>query len=810
MAHSRVLTSLIAFSLLLLLMLSGFATAEADYNDKHVPAFTHGHEKRANYGSGAPYWMSQIKRQGKVAYGANSSYILWRNVRDYGAKGDGITDDTDAINNATADGFRCGLGCDSSTTTPAIIYFPPGTYMVSAPLIMYYYTQFIGDANDLPTLKAFANFQGIGVLDSDKYLPFGFSWYTNQNNFYRQVRNLVIDITSLPKGRGACIHWQVAQATSLQNIVMNMVQGTPGDGNAQQGIFMDNGSGGWMEDLIFNGGGIGFFSGNQQFTSRNLTFNGCETAIYQNWDWIWNYKSLTINNCNIGLDMTQGGSVITTGSIVVQDGVFNNVNTGILTTFSSNSTPVAGGTLVVDNVDFTGTKNAIAYPNGTVIQPGGSVVSSFLQGRVYTAYEAQQQFGNLTCWEPTANSARIQQSVSPPPKSQSLLTASGTIYERSKPQYEGMPVASFISILDYGCKGDGVSDDTACVQAYFDSIATNQIAYIDHGAYVVTKTVQVPKNIRMVGEIWPLFMIQDIGLWSDKSNPKPAFRVGNPGDVGTVEMQDIVFETRGPAPGAIMVEWNLAGSTPGAAAMWDVHWRIGGTNGTLLQSDRCSKTPTVAHTANTACIGAFLLLHVTHSGSVYMANNWGWVADHELDLTDHNQIDIYNGRGVLIESQGPVWLYGTSFEHSMLYNYQIANAKEIYMGIIQSETAYMQDDPNALTPFPPNAAYSDPTFSNCFIATCYKTYGLRIFNSTYIFNYGAGLYSFFNNYDQGCLLTESCQENMVAVVESEGIYLYALTTKASTNQVTVDDVAIVPEAANVNGFGQTLAVFEYP
>jgi len=57
------------------------------------------------------------------------------------------------------------------------------------------------------------------------------------------------------------------------------------------------------------------------------------------------------------------------------------------------------------------------------------------------------------------------------------------------------------------------------------------------------------------------------------------------------------------------------------------------------------------------------------------------------DLLDHNQINLYSGRGVLVESQGPVWMVGTSFEHSMLYNYQIASAKEIYISAIQSETA---------------------------------------------------------------------------------------------------------------------------
>lgn len=121
--------------------------------------------------------------------------------------------------------------------------------------------------------------------------------------------------------------------------------------------------------------------------------------------------------------------------------------------------------------------------------------------------------------------------------------------------------------------------------------------------------------------------------------------------------------------------------------MWDVHWRIGGSAGTELQSANCTKDPNVAHGANPICEGAFLLLHITQTGSVYMENNWGWVSDHELDTIDHNQVDIYNGRGVLIESTAGVWMYGTSFEHSMLYNYQLSNADGVYLGAIQSETA---------------------------------------------------------------------------------------------------------------------------
>jgi glucan 1,3-beta-glucosidase len=32
----------------------------------------------------------------------------------------------------------------------------------------------------------------------------------------------------------------------------------------------------------------------------------------------------------------------------------------------------------------------------------------------------------------------------------------------------------------------------------------------------------------------------------------------------------------------------------------------------------------------------------------------------------HSETNIYNGRGMFVESQGPVWLYGTSSEHSQV------------------------------------------------------------------------------------------------------------------------------------------------
>lgn len=53
------------------------------------------------------------------------------------------------------------------------------------------------------------------------------------------MRNFVIDISSVPNISPAGIHWQVAQATSLQNIEFRM---STAAGNNHQGIYMENGS----------------------------------------------------------------------------------------------------------------------------------------------------------------------------------------------------------------------------------------------------------------------------------------------------------------------------------------------------------------------------------------------------------------------------------------------------------------------------------------------------------------------------------------------------------------------------------------
>ncbi|KAI1626471.1 glucan 1,3-beta-glucosidase [Exophiala viscosa] len=788
------------------------------------------------------YWLANKPDVGTVAFQPDTTYPVFRNVKDYGAFGDGIHDDSDAINAAIAYGDRCGGGdsingsyCQSQTITPALVYFPPGTYNISKPLVMYYFTQMVGDAVKPPTIAVnsnFTNIVGLAVMDADIYIPSGSGseWYANQNNFYRQIRNFIIDMTQAPLNT-AGIHWQVAQATSLQNIVINMADQDVVN-NAQQGIYMENGSGGFFSDVTIKGGYLGMYLGNQQFTTRSLSFDGCATAIKMNFDWLWTFTQLNIQNSGVGIDMTNGGfSNQATGSVVVLDSIIS-ATQGIITPYAAGySSPQAAGTLVLENVDFTGSQSAIAAAGGTqarVILDGGQFIALYAQGNAWTtAGQALdgQSFNGTSCVYAnssqtayTAQETTIQRQLAPVPRPSNLVDPStGQYIVRSKPQYETLSWATdFISAKAYGLAGDGNTDDTVKMQALFNEAgSTGQVVYFDKGAYVVNSTVFVPKDLKITGECLPIIMATG-SFFGDQSNPVPVWQVGNPGDSGSVEMSDLVFEVKGPCPGAIVVQWNIAAVSGGYAGMWDVHWRIGGSAGTDLQMDRCIKsTATVASGSPylTNCVGAFLLLHVTPQANGYFENIWGWVADHELDMGTRDQVTIFNKGGFLSESQeGPVWLYGSAFEHSAMFNYEFVNSSNVFMGHIQQETAYYQGNPNSLnTNFYPNASWNDPTWADCASSAtnCPRTWGLRLINSSSIFMYGGGLYNFFENWNTAaCLGTESCQQRMVEIENCTDIYLWALSTKGSQFMIDYMGSDVVPYSVNKANFCETIALFE--
>jgi len=274
---------------------------------------------------GDPYWLETINHQGTSAFNPDpSSYKVFRNVKDFGAKGDGVTDDTAAIMHVTLlmpnrrltdiSGRPCLLVdvavADLVNLLRQCRTLLAGTYIDPQPLALLqpscislqglfvfvlimrstvYIRQdlhrLFGNSDVLLhsddwrcekssnspcqfiiqwicshryfSCHFIYEIGSIFCLDADPYIPngWGAQWFTNQNNLcavfqrllhcssftssYRSVRNLIIDLRQIPAANAAIgLHWQVAQATSLINIVVEM---SIESGNNHQGMFMENG-----------------------------------------------------------------------------------------------------------------------------------------------------------------------------------------------------------------------------------------------------------------------------------------------------------------------------------------------------------------------------------------------------------------------------------------------------------------------------------------------------------------------------------------------------------------------------------------
>lgn len=258
---------------------------------------------------------------------------------------------------------------------------------------------------------------------------------------------------------------------------------------------------------------------------------------------------------------------LSVGSVTFFDSSVSDTDIFILTGYTANSQPPTANSLILENIQLDNVPIAVQGGDGrTALQgtPVSSYIAAWGEGHSYT---------------PNGPNT-FQGSIQPVSRPASLLGTDGRYYQRSRPQYEKESPKQFISARDIGATGDGQTDDTKALQKAINLAAKRRkILFVDHGDYLVSKTIYIPPGSRIVGESFSVILSYG-AYFNNMNKPNPVVQIGKPGEVGSIEWSDMIVSTQGQQRGAILFEYNIASPSGTPSGVWDVHARIGGFAGT--------------------------------------------------------------------------------------------------------------------------------------------------------------------------------------------------------------------------------------
>lgn len=491
-------------------------------------------------------------------YGRLSHGQGFRNVREFGAKGDGATDDTQAFLRALETG-RGGKG--QREKKPASVYVPSGTYVISDTLIVWRMTLLAGDADNPPTLLLRANSPGFG--DPGKPKPFivtylayntdpaerGWTVRTNEeggstnNTFFITVRHLNLKVG--PGNPGAWgLYWLVAQQTALRNVTIDA-----GDGHGCLKCFWWGG-GGAMSHLKLLGGDYGWHvQETSQWAARSVEFRGQRKASL--WlNGVWNFALLDFHFRQTAPMQVFGGNV-------------SLLNSSFDDIAGRSAIENSGSSLVLAHVTTRGVREVVkdalpAAASGRTKVALWAAGSAMVNGRELSG--DAHDLGELADLIPR---------------------------ELPSPTYP-LPGPRTRSVTEFGASGDGKADDTAAIQR---AINECRDVFFPGGTYLVSDTLRLRSDSRLFGEMYSAIKLKaESRGFEDPDSQKPMIEV--PADPNaTVTLCHLYFRML--TPGGIFVDWRAGEKslmndtdfiTEAPNPTQKLLWRISGTGGGFFEN----------------------------------------------------------------------------------------------------------------------------------------------------------------------------------------------------------------------------------
>ena len=636
---------------------------------------------------------------GSAAHPASST--AFRAVTDFGAKGDGATDDTRAIQAA----INANVGAVNAKA-PAVVYFPPGTYLVSDTIVMWGYQELRGCSTQRPTIKLAPNAAGFGNasdlrpvvatnsgfnLNLTAGMP---SWYDNplMSNFmfYMHLHNINVDV-SAPGNPGATgIYWCVAQQTSLRNVDITVGAGFSGIDICQLDNYTHpggggSGGGGSIEDVSVSGGEYSIRGMSSQFAFRGLRLTGARTAavLIEHFAWIFAFVDVYVADTPAFLatyDLSDRHST----SMTIVDAVLENISGPAAIVLDRQGTPV-----FLQNVSLIGATVPPSIVANISRVGGGGTITPWLSASPpyverwsgYWGGDAPPGVGNFVA------GARLPGTMAALPGSPRRPLVS-----RPRPYFDDLAAPPCNAITDCGATGLNKTDDTAALQACIDRCPA---VYLPYGIYRVSNTLTLTSKTALIGEMLTnIYLVAGAPGFGDGGAPRPV--LDTPDDpAGSVRITDISLNAGLGNLGAVMLRWRSGGPDSG---LWDVNVNIsfnilygihavGSGAGVISNVHIWGADHSWCECAAAQRLAARprvtpLTLRFPHPAAAAAGDNGGMTEDRA-------QI------GFLGESAGPLTSYALISEHHTLNMIRITGAARNYDMVVSQTEQYQYPMPKA-------------------------------------------------------------------------------------------------------------------
>jgi hypothetical protein len=427
----------------------------------------------------------------------------------FGAKGDGVSDDTEAIQQAISSVVH------HSQTGPRIIFFPSGTYLVSRPLLEKDMnsqwsslltlqgenraTTMIKLKDNNPLYQSASAPAAVLVLASQHGAPNGGGNSAFDNNIF----DMTIDV-----GRGnpgaVALDFMGNNYCALRNVTL---QSSDPRHSGAIGLALLRYAAGpcLMKNLVINGFDYGIKVANNEYS---LTFEDLS---------LLNQKRFGIYNANNVLSIRH---LFSTNSVPA---IHNENKMGLITLIGAILQEGASQSSAIENQGTLYARDVTSSGYASALPGQGSAIAEYDSGPIVT------QFGG---------------------KSSSL-----NLPVEETPYFEDSTLSNWKSVIAYGADPRGVADSSAAIQAAINSGAST--VYFPTGVYRVTRTIFVGGTVRML-QGFDSSLNPSGGMFSRADHPTPLLKV----EAGTADVILDHFRIGAyyahPSPGVIFVQQDSA------------------------------------------------------------------------------------------------------------------------------------------------------------------------------------------------------------------------------------------------------------